>query len=129
MSERPTIEQYQKFIQERDFHVFRCKKCGAMIAPPKGVCYSCGSNELEWAKVSGRGKLISFTVIHVAPEQFKDEAPYFVGIVELEEGTRVTARLLGLDPDQPEKVQLGMPLRLDYETGQTGRMYLGFRPA
>jgi len=129
MSEKPTIEQYQKFIQEKDFHVFKCKKCGAIVAPPKGVCYSCGGNEMEWAKVSGKGRLISYTVIHVAPEQFQEEAPYYVAIVELEEGTRITVRLLGLDPNEPEKVHLGMPLKIDYQTGQNGRVYLGFRPA
>ncbi|MHA2014345.1 MAG: Zn-ribbon domain-containing OB-fold protein [Candidatus Thorarchaeota archaeon] len=129
MSERPTVEHYQKYIQDHDFHAIKCKSCGAVIAPPKGMCYSCGGRDLEWVKVSGNGKLVSFTVIHVAPEEFQDEAPYFVGIIELEEGTRITARLLDLDPSNPAKVQLGIPMKLDYQTGKSGRVYLGFRPA
>ncbi|MCF2136807.1 MAG: Zn-ribbon domain-containing OB-fold protein [Candidatus Thorarchaeota archaeon] len=129
MSERPTIEQYQQYIQDNDFHALKCKSCGAVIAPPKGMCYSCGGTDLEWTTVSGKGKLVSFTVIHIAAEEFQDETPYFVAIVELDEGTRITARLLGLDPTQPEKVKLGMPLKIDYETGKSGKVYIGFRPA
>lgn len=79
--------------------------------------------------MSGKGKLISFTVIHVAPDEFAEEAPYYVGIIELEEGTRVSARLLGFDPLKPEEVTLGIPVILDYEKGKSGRTYLAFKPA
>ena len=129
MSEKPTIEQYHKYIQDHDFHALKCKSCGAVIAPPKGMCYSCGGTDFEWTAVSGKGKLVSFTVIHISAEEFQDEAPYFVAIVELEEGTRITARLLDLDPNEPKKVQLGMPMKLDYATGTSGKVYLAFRPA
>jgi uncharacterized OB-fold protein len=84
---------------------------------------------MKWTEVSGNGKLISFTVIHVAPEEFSEEVPYYVAIVELEEGTRISARLLGYDPLKPEEVKLGIPLKLDYETGKSGKTYLAFRPA
>ncbi len=129
MSETPTIEQYQKYIQDHDFHALKCKSCGAVIAPPKGMCYSCGGTDFEWTAVSGKGKLVSYTVIHVAAEEFQEETPYFVAIVELEEGTRITARLLGLDPNEPEKVKLGIPVKLGYETGKSGKTYIGFSPA
>ncbi|MFX1579585.1 MAG: Zn-ribbon domain-containing OB-fold protein, partial [Promethearchaeota archaeon] len=91
-------------------------------------CYGCGSNNMEWTDVSGKGKLVSFTVIHVAPEEFVEEVPYYVAIVELEEGTRVSARLLGFDPLKPEEVSLGIPVKIDFEKGKSGRTYLAFRP-
>lgn len=127
MSEKPTIEQYQKNIQEEHFRAFKCTNCGAIIAPPSGSCYACGGNKMEWSDVSGKGKLVSFTVIHIAPDEFQEEAPYFVAIVELEEGTRVTARLQGYDPLKPEEVELGIPLQLSYETGTSGKKYLAFK--
>jgi len=128
MSDNPTIEAYQKFIEEENFRAYKCVDCGMVIAPPSGTCYSCGSTRMEWTEVSGNGKLVSFTVIHVAPEDFQAEVPYYVGIVELEEGTRVTARLKGYDPEKPEEIILGTPVHLDYEHGQSGKVYLAFSP-
>ena len=129
MSEKPTIEQYQKNIQEEHFKAYKCSSCGAIIAPPSGSCYSCGGNEMEWSEVSGKGTLVSFTVIHIAPDEFQDEVPFFVALIDLEEGTRVTARLQGFDPLKPEEVELGIPLTIAYEIGASGKKYLAFKPA
>ncbi|MDH4212599.1 MAG: Zn-ribbon domain-containing OB-fold protein [Candidatus Thorarchaeota archaeon] len=129
MSEKPTIEAYLKNIEEGHFKAYKCVDCGMIIAPPSGSCYGCGSSNMKWAEVSGKGKLVSFTVIHVAPDQFAEEAPYYVAIVELAEGTRVSARLLGFDPLKPEQVRLGINLKLDYEKGKSGATYLAFKPA
>jgi uncharacterized OB-fold protein len=129
MSDKPTIEEYLKNIQEGVFRAYKCVDCGMVIAPPSGSCYGCGSNNMEWTDVSGKGKLVSFTVIHVAPEEFVEEVPYYVAIIELEEGTRVSARLLGFDPLKPEEVSLGIPVKIDFEKGKSGKTYLAFRPA
>ncbi|MFX1561165.1 MAG: Zn-ribbon domain-containing OB-fold protein [Promethearchaeota archaeon] len=129
MSEKPTVEEYLKNIEEGMFKAYKCVDCGMVIAPPSGTCYECGSGNMEWTEVSGKGKLISFTVIHVAPEEFAEEAPYYVAIIELEEGTRVSARLLGFDPLKPEDVSLGISVKLDYEKGKSGKTYLAFKPS
>ena len=128
MTEKPTIEQYQKNIDMGKFRAFKCKGCGAVIAPPSGTCYNCGSTDMEWTEVSGKGNLVSFTVIHIAPEEFQDEAPYYIAIVELEEGTRVSARLLGFDPLKPEEVKIGIKLQIAYIKGVSGKAYLAFKP-
>ncbi|TFH08369.1 MAG: hypothetical protein E4H14_06575 [Candidatus Thorarchaeota archaeon] len=99
-----------------------------VIAPPSGSCYGCGSSKMDWTEVSGKGKLVSFTVIHIAPEEFTDEVPYYIAIVELAEGTRVSARLLGYDPLKPEDVKIGSSVRMEYETIESGKKYLAFRP-
>lgn len=129
MSEKPTVEEYLQNIQDSQFKAYKCVDCGMVIAPPSGSCYGCGSSKMEWATVSGKGKLISFTVIHIAPDEFAEETPYYIAIVELAEGTRVSARLLGYDPLKPEEVKLGSDVKLDYEDGKTGKKYLAFRSA
>ncbi|TFG30536.1 hypothetical protein EU528_08140 [Candidatus Thorarchaeota archaeon] len=129
MSEKPTVEEYLQNIQNGQFKAYKCVECGMVIAPPSGSCYGCGSSKMEWTNVSGKGTLVSFTVIHVAPDEFAEEAPYYIAIVELEEGTRVSARLLGFDPLKPEEVPLGSVVILDYEINKTGKKYLAFKPA
>jgi len=50
-------------------------------------------------KFSGFGDVLSYTVIHAAPAGFQKEIPYIVGLVELEEGPRVTAQIVDIDPE------------------------------
>ncbi|MBN2229267.1 MAG: Zn-ribbon domain-containing OB-fold protein [Candidatus Thorarchaeota archaeon] len=128
MSEKPSVEAYLNNIQDGHFKAYKCVDCGMVIAPPSGSCYGCGSSNMSWTEVSGKGKLIAFTVIHIAPDEFAEEVPYYVAIVELAEGTRVSARLLGYDPLKPEDVKIGIDVKLDYEMGKSGRNYLAFRP-
>jgi len=129
MSEKPTIEQYIENIKDKQFRAYQCGGCGAVVAPPQGSCYSCGASDFKWTEVSGKGTLVSFTVIHIAPDEFQNEAPYIIGLVELDEGTRITARLLGWDPNKPEEIEVGTKLILDYEESDAGRTHLAFKPA
>lgn len=72
-----------------------CSRCGEAMFPPKPICPRCLSRSVEWQPVSPRGALYSYTVVHVAPEIFAGEAPYAVGIVDLEGGLRIAMRVLG----------------------------------
>ena len=72
----------------------RGRTSGRLTFPPKPFCpYDWG--EVEWVDLSGRGRLFSQTVIHAAPAVFACEAPIHNGIVDLDEGLRVAARILG----------------------------------
>ncbi|MFQ5521819.1 MAG: Zn-ribbon domain-containing OB-fold protein, partial [Candidatus Methylomirabilia bacterium] len=57
------------------------------------ACPSCGAQGASPLSFSGRGRLLSWTVIRVPPARYASEAPYAVGLLELEEGPRLTARL------------------------------------
>jgi uncharacterized protein len=71
------------------------KTSGRMTFPPKPFCPYDWGREVEWVDLSGRGTLYSQTVIHAAPAAFAREAPVHNGIVDLDEGLRVAARILG----------------------------------
>jgi uncharacterized OB-fold protein len=73
----------------------RGKTSGRLTFPPKAFCPYDWSREVEWVELSGRGKLYSQTVIHAVPAAFASEAPIRNGIVDLDEGLRVAARILG----------------------------------
>ncbi len=47
------------------------------------------------------GTVYTETVVHSAPEQFVNDAPYQVAIVTLDEGRRLTVRISG------ERVRIG----------------------
>jgi uncharacterized protein len=73
----------------------RGKTSGRLTFPPKPICPYDWGREVEWVELSGRGRLYSQTVIHAAPAAFMSEAPIRNGIVDLDEGLRIAARILG----------------------------------
>ena len=107
-----TIESFYKFVSEEKLMAAKCNKCGTILLPPRPLCTKCFSTDFEWVKLSGRGKLLSYTVIHVSPPQFESMAPYIVGIVKLEEGLRLPGMIRGVEP---EKIRVGMTLMADFD--------------
>jgi uncharacterized OB-fold protein len=73
----------------------RGRSSGRLTFPPKPFCPHDWGGEIEWVELSGRGKLYAQTVIHAVPAAFAREAPLRNGIVDLTEGVRVAARILG----------------------------------
>ena len=73
----------------------RGKSSRRLTFPPKPFCPYDWGREIEWVELTGRGRLYSQTIIHATPAAFAREAPIRNGIVTLEEGLRVAARILG----------------------------------
>ncbi len=90
-----------------------CRSCGKPHLPPGPVCPHCFSDDLEWRQASGRGFVSTWTVVHKAWfPVFAADIPYNVIQVELEEGPRLTARLVGHGADA---LAVGMPVVVGFE--------------
>ncbi len=130
------IPRFWREIQSRYNLVgSRCGNCGAVDFPPRAVCPQCGRKSvgrMEKHKLSGRGRVVSFTVVHEAPPAFEMLKPYVLAIVELEEGVRVTSQIVDCNPAE---VDVGMPVDTTFrklgEEGESGVIHYGFkfRPA
>jgi uncharacterized OB-fold protein/acyl dehydratase len=91
-----------------------CLSCGTLRHPPLPACGTCGSLEWDTVEASGRGTLYSYVVVHY-PQVPSFEYPLPIGLIELEEGTRVVANLEGV---ALEDIAIGMPLQatfVDYD--------------
>lgn len=111
-----TIESFYKFVEEGKLMAAKCNKCGALHLPPRPVCTNCFSKDLKWVPMNNKGKLLTYTVIHVAPKQFEELAPYPVGIVKLEEGPQLLGMIRGVEPGE---LKIGMTLTTDFEKPTT----------
>ena len=93
----------------------RCARCGRLRFTPRRMCPECQSTECEWVAMSGRGTVYSRVVCHppLLPA-FQAMAPYAVVLVELEEDPRLrlVGNVLGC---YPERVRIGMPVRVAFE--------------
>jgi uncharacterized OB-fold protein len=108
----PTIESFYRSCAERKLMGVKCTRCKKVTVPPRSLCPHCGNGDMNWTELPSRGRLVTYTVIHVPPSQFQELAPYAVGIVEFTEG----ARLPGMIRDvKPENLKIGMELQTEFE--------------
>jgi len=111
---RPAITQDNAFWFEgaraHRLLIQRCTSCGTLRHPPLPACATCGSLEWDTVESSGRGTLYSYVVVHY-PQVAAFEYPLPIGLVQLEEGTRVVANLGGVEP---EAIEVGMELRAEF---------------
>ena len=78
-------------------------------------CPSCGSADLSWSSVSGKGTVYSYTIAHRPPHPvFADLCPMAIAIVALEEGPTMMTNIINVD-QTPEALQLDMPLEVVFE--------------
>jgi uncharacterized OB-fold protein len=87
-----------------------CTSCGTLRHPPLPACANCGSLEWDTVESSGRGTLYSYVVVHY-PQVPSFEYPLPIGLIELEEGTRVVANLGAVERDD---ITIGMPVRAEF---------------
>ncbi len=98
-------------IRRGELLVQRCKRCGELRHPPRPMCGHCQSLEWDALVSKGRGSVYSFVVMH-HPQVPGYEYPLIVGLVELDEGTRLVANLVGIDP---RDVRIGLRVALHIE--------------
>lgn len=79
----------------------RCKTCSELFFYPRELCPHCFSADLEWVPVSGQGRVYSYTVVHQpAHPAFREEAPYVYAMIQLDEGPRCIANIVGCALDE-----------------------------
>ena len=95
------------------FVIERCLDCRAYLGPGTPLCTECLSESLEWVEGSGRATLHTFGVMHQPYHPaFYDALPYNLVEVELAEGPRLNAVVVGV---ANEELRVGMPVVVAFE--------------
>jgi uncharacterized OB-fold protein len=137
MSERPfTSASFNQYLSEERLMGSTCQACGAIYLPPRPLCAACHGDEMAWVDMEGRGRLVAYTTVHIGPgimiaEGYDRNNPYCTGIVELAEGPRISARIVGVDAHSPAGIQIGTPLMVHFLPAQQTeeqRTFLAFKP-
>jgi uncharacterized OB-fold protein len=122
----PESRPFWEGCRRHQFLLQRCRSCGAFQHYPRGICAACWGTDLEWRPSSGRGAVYTFTVTHRSQARgFKDEVPYVVAWVELEEGVQVATNIVGCDP---ARVAIGMPVQVTFEEANADVSIPRFKP-
>ncbi len=88
----------------------RCASCGVLRHPPRPMCDRCRSLDWDTVEASGRGTIYSFVVNHY-PQVPAFDYPLPIGLIELAEGTRLVADLVG---SEPADFRIGLPVVVEF---------------
>jgi uncharacterized OB-fold protein/acyl dehydratase len=126
---RPALTRDNGFwfdaAKEHRLVIQRCSSCGTLRHPPRPRCDRCGSYDWDTVEASGRATLYSFVVMHY-PQVPAFDYPLPIGLLELDEGTRLVADLVGVERDD---IKVGMVLELEWQDHDEDLTLPAFRPA
>ena len=113
VAERRLLLQYDPVAKRYQFY-------------PRPLSLFGGARVLEWLPASGRGTLVAQTLCHSPAPGFEAEAPYLLGIVALDEGPRIFARIVNAEHGD---LKIGQAMRLVWDETRADRPVYQFEPA
>ena len=105
----PETRPFWEAARRHELSLPKCRACGALHYYPRGACPKCLSGDLTWERVSGKGSLHTFTIVHRGQKGFPVPTPYVLAVVELAEGPRMMSTLIDVDP---AAVKIGMAVEV-----------------
>ena len=95
----------------------RCQACGEVFFPRRHVCAKCLNEGCDDVELSPRGTIYTWTYVHVPlfAKADADVSGYGVGQIDLPEGPRVQAILVG----EADQFRIGMEVETDLEVLRT----------
>jgi uncharacterized OB-fold protein len=125
---RPTPETaaWWEGCRKGELLIQSCTQCGNQQFYPRITCTVCMSDNLEWARSSGRGRVLTYTICRrPVSEAYADDVPYVIALVQLEEGPRMMSNIVECDP---ESITSGMDLEVVFESWTEEITIPQFRP-
>lgn len=120
------VAPFVDFLDKGRLAGTKCKGCGAYYFPPRQDCSNCLSNNMEWAEVTGKGKLISYSKLIYAPTGFEADLPYMIALVEFDK-MKVFGRLS--KEIKEEDIAIGMSLKYEVVKLPNDRITYEFKKA
>ncbi len=109
----------------------KCPKCSTIFFPPKEICKRCrrsSIDQMEKEKLSGKGTIQSFTRVHEAANGFDEITPYYLALIELDEGPTVMAQIVDcMEEELAIGVRVKMAFRKVSQEGSSGTIHYGYK--
>lgn len=111
----PTAEtaHYWRAAHDGRLEIQYCRACARHQFYPRRFCTRCLSDQVDWVQASGRGRIYTYTVCHVAGHPaFESRVPYAIGMIELDENVRMLAGIVHSDVT---RLSVGAPVQVCFE--------------
>ncbi len=122
----PETEVYWQGCRKHELLLQRCTQCNEFQFYPRIICTKCTSENLEWVKATGRGRVLTFTIIRRAvSEAYAADVPYVIALIQLDEGPKMMSNVVQCDP---ETLVVGSPVQVVFEDWSDEISVPQFRP-
>ena len=110
---QPWTKDFWKGTKQGKLLIQSCRECGSKIFFPKKRCPDCWSEKMTWIESSGKATVYTYTIMRDMVEpKFVGDLPYVLAMVDLEDGIRMTTRIVNC---LPENVSIGMEVQVVFE--------------
>ena len=93
----------------------QCNSCDTVVFYPRRHCTGCTNGELVWKKASGKGTVYTFSIVRQSYHPFfRNQVPYAVAWIDLDEGPRLLSNITGVT-DPMTEVSIGMKVEVEWE--------------
>jgi hypothetical protein len=110
----------------------KCENSKRIFYPTKEICPSCWKRDsLKPFTLSPVGKIVSWSLIHAAPDGFEQLIPYPIALVRLEDGPTIMTQITDYDLRDlriGKKVEAVFRKLLDPDRDSVIRYGIKFRP-
>jgi len=119
---------WRAYPQTYRLEAARCNKCDKVFFPPRLICSKCHSRDFTKFNMNPTGKVLTHTIIRTPSDEFSGEAPFAVGVIELDGGGRLTTQIADVSFDE---LKVGMPVKLEFRRlyceGEAGAIHYGHK--
>jgi uncharacterized OB-fold protein len=98
--------------RRHELMAYQCQNCGTYYSLVV-ECVNCSAPKMEWVKVSGKGKVFTYTIYHqLYNPAWKDDIPYNAAWVQLDEGPLMVCNIVDVEN---EDIYVDMPVVVTYD--------------
>jgi len=124
----PTARAWREYAHRYRYEAAVCTRCGKWHFPRRVLCNECGGADFEMKPMRRTGRILTYTVVRVPPAPFKDEAPFAIAVVEMDDGPRVTTQVADW---KESELRTGQRVKLEfrkiYTDGEAGPIQYGYK--
>ncbi|MFH1017631.1 MAG: Zn-ribbon domain-containing OB-fold protein [Pseudomonadota bacterium] len=124
----PIARAWREYPHRYRYEAAVCDGCGKWHFPRRTVCDKCRGEKFSTKTMRRTGKILTWTIIRVPPGPFKDQTPYALAVVEMDDGPRVTTQIADW---REGEFQIGQRVQLEFrritQDGAGGVINYGFK--
>lgn len=111
---RPETKPYWDACKKHELLIPKSKETGELFFYPRAMSPGDDmSEDIEWVKSKGKGKVWTFSIHHMGPSKaYKGDPPHVVALVEMDEGVKMMSNIVDCDPHD---VQIGMEVEVVFD--------------
>jgi uncharacterized OB-fold protein len=111
---RPETKPYWEATKNHELVIPRSKTTGESFFYPRALSPGDDmTDDIEWVKSEGRGKVWTFSIHHMGPSKaYKGDPPYVVALIEMNEGVKMMSNVVDVDVND---VHVGMEVEVVFD--------------